>query len=449
MSIQLVGRLRTLAQDVLGHRVLARSAAGSFGVKVLAAGIGLLSQLALTNVLGSNAYGVYIYVITWLNFIALVGTFGFQTASVRFVASYRHNEAWGLLRGFRQYSRRVVWLASGIGAVGLSVGAVLLVGPQTSPLYLTLLVATVVLVLLCQLRVHGAELQGWGGVVAALFSQEVLRPALIIAGVIALGWGLGMTVRAPEAMGLNAGATLVALGFTYWQLRRVVPEPVRQNEAVYERKEWLATSRDLMLVAGFTTVLFQVDTLMIGTLVDTDAAGIYAITTRVAALLAFVLVAVNAVLAPRVAGLYAAGRVGELQRLVTLCARVVFAVSLVAAVLLLIWDRDVLALFGETFVTGDDALRLLIVGQLANAWAGPAVLLLNMTEHHRAAMRIMGTSAVLNLVLNAALIPIWGLYGAAVATTTTTVLWNAAAATVVRRRLGISSTAFFVARRPT
>ena len=88
-------------------------------------------------------------------------------------------------------------------------------------------------------------------------------------------------------------------------------------------------------------------------------------------------------------------------------------------------------------------LRILIFGQIFNACAGPAVLLLNMTGHQRDAAKIMAFGAMLNLGLNAILITNMGTQGAAIATIITTLLWNIAAALVVWRRLRIVSFALW------
>jgi len=83
----------------------------------------------------------------------------------------------------------------------------------------------------------------------------------------------------------------------------------------------------------------------------------------------------------------------------------------------------------------------LSVGQLINAATGSVGLLLIMTGYERDAAICVGISAVLNVVLNATLIPKWGLTGAAIATTSSMMVWNILLAIWVYRRLRIHSTA--------
>ena len=53
---------------------------------------------------------------------------------------------------------------------------------------------------------------------------------------------------------------------------------------------------------------------------------------------------------------------------------------------------------------------------------------------------IISTSAVINIVLNLALIPLLGLTGAAISTALTMIMWNVTMFIYVRNKLGINPT---------
>jgi len=63
-----------------------------------------------------------------------------------------------------------------------------------------------------------------------------------------------------------------------------------------------------------------------------------------------------------------------------------------------------------------------------------------MTGHEKDATWSIGISAVLNVGLNFALVPKWGLEGAAISAASSTVLWNCLMARAVHKRFGIHST---------
>jgi hypothetical protein len=72
------------------------------------------------------------------------------------------------------------------------------------------------------------------------------------------------------------------------------------------------------------------------------------------------------------------------------------------------------------------ALRILLIGQVIAASAGSQLYVMTMTGHERSAAVLLISSAVANAVASAALIGLFQLTGAAVATTATLVAWNVA-----------------------
>ncbi len=283
--------------------------------------------------------------------------------------------------------------------------------------------------------------------------MRTLRPALIAILLISIyhltGFGQflrpeGDTVMHAElAILINLFATICAVSLSYWLIRRTVPAEVNKAKPSFEKKEWLTTSQDMMLTSGFNYILISADSLMLGLLIDTDAVGVYRIASQVAVAIVIALTAMNGILHPIVADLYANNKRQELQRIISIGANAVFAISIIGG-LILYFSADLLPLlFGAEYIEPIPLLRILIFGQIFNACAGPAVLLLNMTGHQRDAAKIMAFGALLNLGLNAILITRIGIEGAAIATIITTLLWNIAAALVVWRRLRIVSFALW------
>ncbi len=147
-------------------------------------------------------------------------------------------------------------------------------------------------------------------------------------------------------------------------------------------------------------------------------------------------------LGPVVSSLYTAGELQRLQRIVTISARVVLLGSLPVALSMIIFSRWILlTVFGADFVSGATALAILSAAQIINAGMGSVGLLLVMTGHERDTATGVGIAAVMNVALNALLIPVWGIEGAAIATAISVATWNILLAVWVYQRLGIYTTA--------
>jgi len=420
--------------------ILIRGALGAYATKILGLAVGFILQLLLARLLGATQYGVYIYALSWINIFALLSSLGLNTSLVRFVAAYNSGEEWGLLRGLLRRSAQWGVCASLLVVSVAGVVIWLLRDHSLQGQTLTFSVAFVMLPLLVVVRMRVSVLRALKRVVLSSLPESVMRPSMI--GVI-LG-GLFLCLRRPlkaeQAMIIHVivVTSLVAV-VTVW-LKTSLPEQLRHTRPAYEDKEWLKTSLPLLLISGMYLVMGQTDIIMIGALLGPERTGIYGIALRISILMRIGSFSVNAIAAPIFSELYSTQETRELQRVVTLAARAVFLFTGLASVVLILLGHYILGLFGDEFVVGYVPLVILLCGQAVRAGVGPVDSLLSMTGHQNAVARIISVCAVLNIVLNAILVPRLGLAGAAIATAFSTVLWNVAMLRYVVTHLGINPT---------
>ena len=437
------GKIRPYLRKARGggiSAVLARGASGAFVVNVAGAGLVLAVQVLLARLLGAESYGDYVYALTWMNILILPGKLGLDTAALRFVSAYNGKGEWGLLRGFLRRSAQMVFASSVFVALAVS-GVVWLFRDRLSPeLAAAFWGACLLLVVNVLLQVQSNSLVALKRVVLAQSPQAILRPLFLAGGMILVAATSWRPLDAPTAMLVNVAAAVGALAIMRRFLRRALPRAVHEARASYETRTWAGVGWSLVLVSGLLLVLNQTGVIMLGFYEDTTEAGIYATASRIAAVIVFGLTAVNTIAAPMFSEYYSQGRMGELQRVVTLAARGIMAFSLPVSLVFIFGGGPLLGLFGPEFTRGYWALAILTVGQLVNASVGSVGFLMSMTGHQREAARVFAGAAVLNVVLNASLIPLWGINGAAIATATTTIIWNVALALYVWRRLGVRAT---------
>ena len=104
-------------------------------------------------------------------------------------------------------------------------------------------------------------------------------------------------------------------------------------------------------------------------------------------------------------------------------------------------------MYGVAFETAYVPLLILCIGQLVNASMGSVASLLNMTGHERETTKSVLVGAVVNVVLNLSLVPVWGMTGAAIATASTLIVWNLIMWHKARVLIGIESSPI-LRRRP-
>ena len=131
-----------------------------------------------------------------------------------------------------------------------------------------------------------------------------------------------------------------------------------------------------------------------------------------------VLAGVNTSISPIVAALYSKNNMEKLEEVIEKSARWTFLSGLIVGILLIIFGYWFLFVFGIEFTQGKSALNILVMGNIFMSFMGTFAVVLVMTQKERIAMKGFGAGAALNIVLNALLIPQWGMEGAALATAT-------------------------------
>lgn len=419
---------------------LARGSIGALAVKVFGTGIAFVLQILLARILGAENYGDYVYALTWMNMLILLGKAGMDIAALRFVAAYAGKNDWGYLHGFIRRGGQLVLMSSLIAAMVLSGGVLALQHYLRPELVAVFIVAAFILPINAFMAVVGAMVQGLKFVVWALAPQEILRPILIGAGVFTLALGGSFKVSAPHAMAVNLASTMLVLLLLIAVFLRKIPAPVKKVAPAFDSRHWLTVTLPLFIISVCNFLFSQTGVIMVGFFLGTKESGIYAVANRIATLITMGPLAVTTIAAPMIAQLHAQERKQELQRLTTLSAWGIFAISLPVGGFIILAGNDILTLFGPEFTGGYSPLVILTMGALANALAGTAGYLMTMTGRQMEIMIMIGGFFILTVILNTLFIPTFGLIGAPLATVPILALWQIVLVLRVRKHLGINST---------
>jgi O-antigen/teichoic acid export membrane protein len=417
---------------------LARGAAGAFGVNTVGVALAFIANLVLARLLGATEYGIYAYVIAWTTLLGSVATLGLPTVVLRFAASYHAKEQWSLLHGVVRYGERRALLA-GLGVSVIGTGVVALLDDSLPPsLSSTLYIGLALVPLLAILELRSAAVRALGRIVSALVPMNIVRYVVLLTITLIFVFGTGLVVGAHLAMVAMLAGVLVSVIAVSVAMHRARPAAMAKPAASSkDQQTWRRAAIPLFFMAGTQILLSRADILILGWLVDTTAAGIYSVASRTAGLTGFALGAINAAFAPMISALYTRGEIERLQTMVTAAAWWTMTASLAIALPLFVLSEFALGLFGEAFVSGAPALRVLLLGQVVSSAAGSVGYITLMTGHERQAAFIFCTAAGANALLNVMLIPPLGMSGAALATSLTMAGWNVAFGIFVWRRLRI------------
>ena len=426
-------------------RSIVTGSVASVSIRFNGVAISFVITVVLARLLGPSGFGSYSYGIALATLLTVIVQLGLPTLAVREASRYLTLERLADLRGLLTRSTKIV-LAASVLAVGIAALIVSLVAngadvASRSTLYLALALIPCI----AMNNVGGAALRALGRPVQGQLAEQLLRPGLMLVFLVASLLIVGSQSPAPgQVMALHVLAALISMVVGVTLLLRSLPAGIHTVQADYsDWPKWRSSLFALSLLAGLQVLNSQTDILMLGIFVDAGDVGIYRVAHQGASLVNIILFATGLVVEPTIAKLYANNEKARLQAVMRFTGRAAFALSFLATLVVVLFGEPLLrVVFGSEYLPSYLPLVILCMGQVGLAFAGWAVLLLNMTGHEKITTKFTAIAAVANVIANLLLIPRFGIYGAAVATASTVFLWKLGLAIVAERQTGIRTTIF-------
>jgi len=394
-----------------------RNAVAAFLVRIASAGILYLSQVVLARWMGAYEYGIYVFVWTWVLVLAGLSQLGFPTAMIRLVPEYMERGEHGLLRGLL-LGGRVVAVVAGTVVAGAAVGLLWLLGDRLTSHYVLPIFLAMACVPLCAVSdVQDGIGRGRGWMTIGLVPPYILRPLLLLACMTAAhAWGLPATASTAAGSAVVATwiAALVQMLLIGRRFAREIPKTARQ----YHFKRWFKTALPLLVIAVCEIALQNTDVLVVSAYMTPAEVGMYFAAAKTMSLVMFIHYAVGSAVANRFSALNVRGDRESLQAFVRDAVHWTFWPSLVGAVVILALGKPLLWLFNPQFTVAYPVMFVLAVGYLIRAAMGPAEFVLNMLGEQALCAVVLAAAVALDIALSFALVPIFGMMGAAAATAT-------------------------------
>lgn len=420
----------------------------SLVIKVATAGLTYGMYVILSRLMGVVDYGYFAFGLSLATILAIGANYGQQTAILRYwpeeTVAGRPQKALEALRAGGAITL-IAGVAISLALLGVSAATDIFDPEPVFHLY----AAAALILPLALAEYWSSALRAQGSVWTALTPRDILWRLGLPLFVVALYYA-GVTLSGWAALLLTAAVLGLALAVQYLfaQARRYEIAPGTSGLKSYWGEHG-RSSRSFFLGTVLDSAALNVDIIFVGLLVAPAAAGIYFNAFRTAGLLTLFMFAITLVVAPMVARHYHAGEMRQAQAITALCAWAGFIFSLGVFVGFLLFGDFILGLFGEGQEQGKLILILLSIGLLFDAATGPSRIVLMMTGHERAYVRIFGSIVVAGMLVQLAVIPIFGLVGAALVNMLSRIAAQLAIAWFAHRRIGLDTTllgAFLVNR---
>ncbi len=172
-------------------------------------------------------------------------------------------------------------------------------------------------------------------------------------------------------------------------------------------------------IAAFA--LAYLDILMLGAFLSPKEVGIYSVASPTSRLVLAFSSAIYATILPRISGLR--GDKTKIRKVVAYSTRISFVVLFITTVIFIIISKPIiLLLFGSRYSQAVNPFRILLFGTFFFGMYTLNSGVFQGMGMPKIPMKILVVSAVLDLILNLALIPNYGIIGAAIASSTSMIL---------------------------
>jgi O-antigen/teichoic acid export membrane protein len=209
------------------------------------------------------------------------------------------------------------------------------------------------------------------------------------------------------------------------------------NKNSLKLKDILDVSLPMLLASSLFLIIQWTDTIMLAMFRTETEVGIYNVALKVAMLTSVGLFAINSIAAPKFAEFYGRGDMKGLGKVAQQSTKLIFWSSFPILLILFIFPSFILGIFGGEFKVGIFALIILALGQFVNSISGSVGYILQMTGNHKVFQNIILIATIINIILNAVLIPVYGINGAAFASMVSIMFWNLTSVVYIRKNLNI------------
>lgn len=424
---------------------------GSLGIKVATAGLTYITYVVLSRTQTPDEYGHFAFGLALATVLAILAGAGQPLAVIRLWAEQRGRGDVAAARATIAAGSTITMGASLVVSALLCLAAILylpFVPPGDTANHL--FGAALIILPLALAEYNSSALRAQGSLWTALLPRDIFWRLALPAAVLILFY-FGQILSGPDALALSAALLLavLALQMLAASQRGYVIWPSLAPVGAHWRN-WGRLSIWLLLGALIETIALNADVILVGLLLDLENAGLYFNAFRTAGLMTLFTFAIELVIAPMVAEHYHAKNLRKAQAITALCAWAGFVFSLAIFAGFAAFGTEILGLFGPSYAEGWLILILLSFGLLFDAITGPSKIVMMMTGHERAYVVLFGSITLVGLAVQIAIIPLFGIVGAALTNMGARIIAQIAIALYCRYRIGLDTTilGIFVIPKP-
>ena len=392
-------KLNTIFSRIMSIGEVQRQSIVSFILQIALTFIGFLSTIYFAHTVGASILGGYFLFVAYFGIIHLATDGGFGEAAIKRISEGEEQDAY--------FSAFIVLRSLFVTIIILALITFRshFVDLNSAGTFIWLIIALIASLL------QGAVssgIQGCSKIGIYATGAFIINISRILVQVVAIFLGFGIAGLAGGfVVGMFVGS-IVLLRFLDLRFVRFGWKHIKS----------LSTFSLLaFLITGGLLVFTYSDTIMIGYYLNNADIGVYRIVLQFTTLAAFTTIALRSTLWPRVSRWGKIGETGLIEESLSraLTYSLILAVPMLVGGVLL-GDKLLYYFYGAEFERGYIAMVVLFIMQIVGIFQFFFTSYLSALDHLKDLVKITMLAVAVNIALNATLIPIIGILGAAVAT---------------------------------
>lgn len=383
----------------------------------------LVMGIVLARFLGPEQLGLYQLALISVTVAAGLALFGLRSALVRYVSLFASRRDMEGVWGGLQIGIGFPTAISVLLGIGMYMGADLIAErlfhePMLIPL---LRLASLTVPFFTLVDVVAAATRGFNKMQYAVIANDVSQPLIKLVLVIVLAL---TGLNAAKSLIAHILSVIVAFVLLLYFLNSLFSLKRPLRTARRDTREILSFALPIYLSYLIQTFRTNIQILLLGVLNTATTVGIFGVAAQVNQIGRMFHQSIVTVSMPIVSELCDRGEKKPLGFFYQTVTKWTFTLNLPLFLIVLLFSRPILSVFGKDFVAGATALSVLAWADLVDAGTGISGTILTMGG--KSSLKLVNSiiTSVLTLCLNALLIPRWGLLGAATAALITITVVN-------------------------
>ena len=426
-----------------GFSTLLLQTSGGVAFRLMGAGLGFMVNFGIAAALEPANYGIYSIFMAAALMIGTITAFGWPALATREAAAMKEDKS--AVSGLVRCSLRSTTLGAIIGAAtiaGCAFSGLIDSYLQTNVDRLAILFGVCLIPLISLSLVRAGLLRGLHQVLLADLPDLLIRPFVML--VFVHGTGLLFLNRSITTI---LSYQLIAFGLSFLIGLYFLRPHILDTNLSSPPTNWLRAATPFWAIAVVGLFSGQAPLYLAGVLGGPEVSGLFTMAGQLSGLVAMCIISIEMPLQGRLSEAWASGNRAESERLARAAGRLGLAVASTGAIAVLTLGQEILTAVGPDYAAATNALIILTLGQVLVSASGPSRVVLSMSGQERVVLKGVSSSLLITALVALAVIPTYGVTGAAAALVVGTSLMNSVFLYVCWRSLGISTSPLLPSRQ--